>query len=147
MARLPLPGDGEREPARSGGIIPAFAEQPMSLSRPDVTIATKVMVFRRERAVRQHSLEQIECPSEGECKPIILDRAELCLGRANEADIRLASQRASRQHAFLTRRGADYVLRDNDSHNGVFLNGVKVYSAVLRDGDVIQIADHAFVYH
>ena len=38
------------------------------------------------------------------------------------------------------------MLFDNDSHNGVFLNGVKVYSAVLRDGDVIQVADSIFVY-
>jgi pSer/pThr/pTyr-binding forkhead associated (FHA) protein len=36
---------------------------------------------------------------------------------------------------------------DNDSRNGVFLNGVKVHSAVLRDGDVIQVADSVFVYH
>jgi predicted component of type VI protein secretion system len=119
----------------------------MSLSRPDLTIATKIMVFRRERAARRHSLEQIECPSEGDCHPIPLERAELSIGRANEADIRIPSERASRQHAFLTRRGNEYVLRDNDSHNGVFLNGVKVHSAVLRDGDVIQVADHAFVYH
>ena len=28
-----------------------------------------------------------------------------------------------------------------------FLNGVKVHSAILRDGDVIQLADNVFVYH
>jgi pSer/pThr/pTyr-binding forkhead associated (FHA) protein len=39
------------------------------------------------------------------------------------------------------------VLADNDSENGVFLNGVKIHSAVLRDGDVIQMADNVFVYH
>jgi pSer/pThr/pTyr-binding forkhead associated (FHA) protein len=44
-------------------------------------------------------------------------------------------------------RGTDCVLVDNDSHNGVILNGVKVHSAVLRDGDVIQAADNVFVYH
>jgi pSer/pThr/pTyr-binding forkhead associated (FHA) protein len=35
---------------------------------------------------------------------------------------------------------------DNDSHNGVLLNGVSVHSAVLRDGDVIHVADSVFVY-
>jgi len=114
------------------------------MNRPDVTIATKMAILRRERAVRQHSLEQIE--GDGGPRRILLDRAEHSLGRANEADIRLASQRASRQHAFITRRGVEFVLRDNDSHNGVFLNGVKVHSAILRDGDIIQVADSAFVY-
>ena len=48
---------------------------------------------------------------------------------------------------FCARRGPTCVLQDNDSHNGVYLNGVKVYSAVLREGDVIQVADSVFVYH
>ena len=39
------------------------------------------------------------------------------------------------------------MLVDNDSDNGVILNGAKIHSAVLRDGDVIQVADNVFVYH
>lgn len=116
----------------------------MSTQKPDLTIASKVVVLRRERAARQHSLEQIE--GEGAPQQIPLNRAELSIGRAPESDICVPSTRASRQHAFLARRGAEFILRDNDSHNGVFLNGVKIHSAVLRDGDVIQIADRAFVY-
>jgi len=112
--------------------------------KPDVTIATKVVVLRRERAVRPHSLEQIE--GEDAPRQIPLDHTEHSIGRSAEADIRVASQRASRLHALLVRRGTEFVLRDNESHNGVFLNGVKVHSAVLRDGDVIQVADNAFVY-
>jgi pSer/pThr/pTyr-binding forkhead associated (FHA) protein len=69
------------------------------------------------------------------------------MGRAPDAHVRLSSKRASQQHAFLRVRGTDCVLVDNDSHNGVILNGVKVHSAVLRDGDVIQAADNVFVYH
>jgi pSer/pThr/pTyr-binding forkhead associated (FHA) protein len=116
----------------------------MSNHAPDLTIATNVVVLRRERVQRQHSLEQIE--GEGSPKQIPLEGGELSIGRGNDATIRLQSQRASRQHAFLTRRGAEFVLRDNESHNGIFLNGVKIHSAVLRDGDVIQVADCAFVY-
>jgi two-component system, NtrC family, response regulator AtoC len=116
----------------------------MSTQLPEATIATNMIVLRRDRAPRQHSLEQIE--GEGAPRRIALDQAEIWLGRANDADVHVASQRVSRQHASLTRRGAEFVLRDNDSHNGVLLNGVKIHSAVLRDGDVIQVADNAFVY-
>ena len=116
----------------------------MSTKRPDVTIASRVVVLRRERAVRRHSLEQIE--GDGAPREIPLDRAEHSIGRSAEADVRVGSQRASRLHALLLRRGNEIVLRDNESHNGVFLNGVKINSAILRDGDVIQVADSAFVY-
>jgi pSer/pThr/pTyr-binding forkhead associated (FHA) protein len=116
----------------------------MSTQRPDLTVATHVTILRRERAVRQHSLEQIE--GEGTPKQISLAGDELSIGRATNADICVPSQRASRQHAFLSRRGTEFVLRDNESHNGIFLNGVKIHSAILRDGDVIQIADSAFIY-
>jgi len=116
----------------------------MSTPTPEATLATKIVVLRRERAPRQHSLEQIE--GDGAPRQTTLEKAQICIGRANDADIRVDSQRASRQHAFLTRRAGEFVLHDNDSHNGVYLNGVKIHSAILRDGDVIQIANCTFVY-
>ena len=68
------------------------------------------------------------------------------MGRAADAHVHLTSERASRHHAFLRFRGSDCVLFDNDSDNGTFLNGVRIHSAVLRDGDVIQAAESTFVY-
>jgi two-component system response regulator AtoC len=70
----------------------------------------------------------------------------LVIGRSPDAEVYVNSTLASRQHAFLRLHGTDCMIYDNDSHNGVFLNGVKVYSAVLRDGDVIQVAESVFVY-
>jgi pSer/pThr/pTyr-binding forkhead associated (FHA) protein len=121
----------------------------MNTSRFDATMATKMIVLRRERLrrereLRQHCLEQIE----GARAPrrIPLEGDEIILGRAEDASICISSPRASRHHATLTRRGTDFVVKDNDSHNGVFLNGVEIFSAILRDGDIIQIADCTFVY-
>ncbi|MEW6302883.1 MAG: FHA domain-containing protein [Verrucomicrobiota bacterium] len=108
------------------------------------TILTTVLADRRDRPMRPHWLELAEGP--GAPQRITLDGREIIIGRADNAQIRLASQRASRHHAVLTRRGLDFSLRDNDSRNGVFLNGVRVHSATLRDGDVIQVADSLFIY-
>jgi len=58
----------------------------------------------------------------------------------------LTSKSASRQHALVKLRGTECVVADNDSHNGIFLNSVKIHSAVLRDGDVLQVADAVFMY-
>lgn len=69
------------------------------------------------------------------------------MGREADARVHLGSKRASRHHAILRLRETDCVLFDNDSHNGIFLNGVRIHSAVLRDGDVIQAADCTFIYY
>jgi pSer/pThr/pTyr-binding forkhead associated (FHA) protein len=100
--------------------------------------------LRRERVTRRHVLEQIE--GDGPVAQIPLDKDELIVGRGPDAHIRLTSKKASRHHLFLRLRGTDFVMIDNDSHNGVLLNGVNVHSAMLRDGDVIHVADSVFVY-
>jgi pSer/pThr/pTyr-binding forkhead associated (FHA) protein len=117
----------------------------MSTHKPDATIPTSIIAVRRDREVRPYYLDQIE--GEGSPRRIDLVEPKLVIGRGEDASIRVATQRASRQHAFLSRRGIDYAVRDNDSRNGVFLNGLKVHSATLRDGDVLQVADCVFVYH
>jgi hypothetical protein len=116
----------------------------MSISKFEATITTNISVVRRERETRGHSLEQIE--GGGAPKKFDLALAQLVIGRAENAGVRLESRRASREHARLDLCGADFVIHDNDSHNGIFLNGVKIHSAALRDGDIIQIADCTFVY-
>jgi pSer/pThr/pTyr-binding forkhead associated (FHA) protein len=110
----------------------------------DPTSTESYRLLRRARESRRHSLEQID----GVASPrkILLEAGENVMGRAADAHVHLASERASRHHAFLRLRGTDCVLFDNESHNGIFLNGVKIHSAVLRDGDVIQAADSTFVY-
>jgi pSer/pThr/pTyr-binding forkhead associated (FHA) protein len=116
----------------------------MSTSEIEATIAAGITVVRKSRGGRAHLLEQIK--GEGAPRMVVLGSEQLVIGRAEEAEVRLWTRRASRQHAVLALKGTDYVIRDNDSHNGVFLNGVRIHSASLRDGDVIQIADCAFVY-
>jgi pSer/pThr/pTyr-binding forkhead associated (FHA) protein len=100
---------------------------------------------RRVRESRRPSLEQIN--GGGAPRHIELDEGENVMGRDPGAHVHLDSSRASRQHAFLRLSGTECVLFDNDSQNGVFLDGVKIHSAVLRDGDVIQAADSTFVYY
>ena len=111
----------------------------------NLSLPTNIVVARKERDLRLHFLQQTE--GEGAPHRITLEKPKLVIGRSEAADIRLASERASRQHAILSRRQEDYVIQDNDSRNGVFLNGVKVYSAILRDGDVLQVANSVFTYY
>lgn len=79
--------------------------------------------------------------------PIPLEREEVILGRALEADVRVNDTLVSRQHARITaaptesRVAMEYVLHDLDSRNGTFLNGRRVRREKLENGDKITIGD------
>jgi len=110
-----------------------------------LTLSTSIVVTRKEREFRPHFLQQTE--GEGAPRRILLEKPELMIGREEGLDIHLPSKRASRQHAVLLRKHQDYIILDNDTPNGVFLNGLKIHSAILRDGDVLQVADAVFMYY
>lgn len=84
----------------------------------DSTIPTLVTAARRERGLRSCCLSQTEGPGAPEEFPLSQDKA--ILGRAEDADVRLASQRISRHHATFTRRGGTYVVLDQGSRMGCF---------------------------
>ncbi len=79
--------------------------------------------------------------SEGEGRRWALDRERLEIGRDPSCDILLPDRVVSRHHAIIERCEEGYVLRDNGSKNGTFVNGEPVNDGhLLRDGDEIQIA-------
>lgn len=78
--------------------------------------------------------------------PIPLDREEVTLGRALEADVRVNDTQASRRHAMVSvKHGEDgkveYILTDLDSRNGTFINGRRILSEALQNGDKIAVGD------
>ena len=95
----------------------------MSEPRIESTVAASIYAVRRESRIRQYYLEQIDGPGVRERIP--LEKDQVIVGRANDADIAVPSTWVSRYHARLVRRGTDYLIRDNESQNGIFLNGVK----------------------
>lgn len=66
----------------------------------------------------------------------------LSIGRAKDNDVILPDGGVSKNHAYIERRGSSYVIVDNDSANGVFVNGEKVKERVLKYWDEIQIFNH-----
>jgi diguanylate cyclase (GGDEF)-like protein len=79
--------------------------------------------------------------------PIPLERDEVTLGRALEADVRVNDARASRIHARITvehdRAAGEtrYRLQDLGSTNGTLLNGEPVRDAYLEDGDKLTVGE------
>ena len=69
----------------------------------------------------------------------------LRIGRAQDSDIVVPDLSVSRHHAELRRSpGGEYEVADLASHNGTFLNGQRVTTAVATEGDVIGIGQATF---
>ncbi|WP_082962713.1 FHA domain-containing protein [Mycobacterium sp. E342] len=68
------------------------------------------------------------------------------IGRANDNDIVIPEVLASRHHATLVPTPHGTEIHDNRSINGTFVNGARVDSAVLHDGDVVTIGNIDLVF-
>ncbi len=66
----------------------------------------------------------------------------LTVGRSGDNDIIINDEVVSFHHAYIVRLGDDLVLWGKDNGTGAVVNGVRVESAYLKDGDIITIGDH-----
>lgn len=97
------------------------------------------------RAKKPFVLEQVGGP--GSPREFVLEHDEIIVGRSLQANISIDGNGISRQHAAIRRAGPEYTFVDLNSANGVYLNTVKTHSAVLRQGDTLQLGDALFVFH
>jgi len=63
------------------------------------------------------------------------------IGRSEESEIVLVDPSVSRSHAVVEIRGGEPVVRDVGSTNGTYVNGRRVRSQPLRDGDELLFGD------
>ncbi|MGZ4562187.1 MAG: FHA domain-containing protein [Mycobacterium sp.] len=73
-------------------------------------------------------------------------RGAIKIGRANDNDIVIPEVLASRHHATLIPTPHGTEIYDNRSINGTFVNGARVDSALLHDGDVVTIGNIDLVF-
>lgn len=77
-----------------------------------------------------------------------IERAVASVGRAEENPVGLFGDPAVQaRHAVIERRGNDYVLRSLAIAEGTFLNGERVESATLKDGDRIRVGSYELSFH
>lgn len=115
-----------------------------SAVREDTTVKqTEPVVLDRARSASGFVLDLVQG---AKTQRFPLDRPEQVLGRGSDAELRVDSEELSRRHARFTVRDGEVTCEDLDSKNGVFLNGVRVHSVVLRDGDLLQMGTVVFLY-
>lgn len=69
-----------------------------------------------------------------------LEEGETVLGRGEEATIAINDNRISRKHVAIAVGKGGTMLTDLGSTNGTYVNGQKIQTHVLKDGDKIQIS-------
>jgi phosphoserine phosphatase RsbU/P len=75
--------------------------------------------------------------AEGEHR-FALDRPAISIGRTPGLDLVLRDPHISRRHAVIAKEGTEYVVIDQKSSFGTYVNGKKVERAILRQGDLLQ---------
>lgn len=115
-------GGGDDQPTRAGG----------------------VPLYKVARKQRPATLRLVKGP--GSPKDFLLELEESIVGRGLDAHIFIDSDSVSRKHAVFERKDGVTACRDLGSRNGIFVNGSKIQSAELHDGDAIQIGDALFMY-
>lgn len=114
----------------------------------EITMTTSVSrlnLSEMYKKAKPFILEQVKGP--GAWQRFVLRDHLHTVGRSEQADIRVQSSEVSRKHMVLKKTGNEYSCIDQNSRNGIYLNGVKIHSAILKDADMIQVGDVVFVYH
>jgi pSer/pThr/pTyr-binding forkhead associated (FHA) protein len=76
----------------------------------------------------------------------LLDQSTTSAGRHPESDIFLDDVTVSRRHAEFRREGGEFVVVDVGSLNGTYVNREPVDTAVLANGDEVQIGKFRLVF-
>ncbi len=77
-----------------------------------------------------------------------IEGARAAIGRAEENPVGLfGDPTVQARHAVIERRGADYVIRNLAVQDGTFVNGKRIESVDLRDGDRIGIGGYEMLFH
>jgi pSer/pThr/pTyr-binding forkhead associated (FHA) protein/tetratricopeptide (TPR) repeat protein len=145
------PSRGPIVPAMSRAVAPEdlerSAEEIEPLDEPMDNAPTRI---EREEDIRA-SIDGEAPPSAGPRLLIIggnnrgreftLKPADNCIGRGTDNDVVLADIAVSRKHTMVCYEAGQFIVRDLGSGNGTLLNGKKVTSHPLQDGDQLELGN------
>jgi pSer/pThr/pTyr-binding forkhead associated (FHA) protein len=77
---------------------------------------------------------------------VLLDKPVITLGRHPDSDVYLDDITVSRRHAEVRRETEGFLVSDSGSLNGTYLNQERVETAVLRNGDELQVGKFRLIF-
>jgi hypothetical protein len=95
---------------------------------------------------RKVSMEVIEGPKKGVV--YVFPKGNVVIGRSSDADLCVEDDKISRKHCLIETFARDLVfISDLASTNGTHINGMRIRSTKLKDGDRIQMGKTTLLFH
>jgi ABC transport system ATP-binding/permease protein len=141
------------QPYPPGGPQPQFQPQPQPQfqPQPQAHAQPQAQPEPQAQAQRLHPPVAPEWPADsrsGALRPpsavMQLPARRLRIGRAADNDVVVADLGVSRYHAELRRSPAGFEIVDLNSHNGTFVNGIRVTAAPLTERDTVGVGPATF---
>src|SRR5437660_1425108 len=102
------------------------------------------VVSASQTSVKQPRLIAISGPLKGSVFP--LPESDWSVGRSSGCQLVLKDTGVSREHCIFRRTGEHCTLRDNNSHNGTFVNGQPIGQKEILQGDQIRLGSSVLLY-
>jgi len=132
------------EKAPAAAATAAAAATPATVATPTPAApATPATSGGTHEAVREGGARLLVRKQDGHEVVHVLGR-KTTIGRTPDNDLQIDASFVSRHHAVLLVTGAQTVIEDLNSTNGVHVNGQKITREVLNDGDVVKIGKARF---
>lgn len=94
--------------------------------------------------IRSATLIQTAGP--GAPREFMLGESGAIIGRDDRATIPVLTHRSEMESAIIKYHQEEFFIHDTDNAEDLFLNGIRIQSALLRDGDEIRFADITFLF-
>ena len=142
--------DGESAEGAGGGAAAALARAPKKAKEGDTTdkftavdLGNSVKLFQKKKEEQFNRGEgRLTYFEEGKPKKAFkLARADVLIGRGEKCGVQLQVASVSREHVKIEFKLGTYIATDQQSSNGLVVNGRNVRRTSLRDGDVLQLGE------
>jgi len=90
-------------------------------------------------------LEVVGGPQQGTV--FTLEEGPCTIGRSMGNEVIIYDDKVSGRHASIARSAGKLILRDMNSTNGTFLNGLPVDAAVIKNNDQVRMGDTEMIFH
>jgi endogenous inhibitor of DNA gyrase (YacG/DUF329 family) len=141
-------GEGSAAPGKSARVAssaPAPTRRPggdtQIVEAPDLTPDMKKYQRKRDEEMQRGTAKLVLFADGKAVKSFRLDKDPKTLGRGSSNDIQIEGKSVSKSHLKFEYMMGMFICTDQQSANGLVVNGKKIRRASLKDGDIIQLGD------
>ena len=120
----------------------------MSGNFPEQVPPTKIAyISGRPRTLHLRMCKLVRTDEDGHVEELIFDQSTIHIGAMADNDIVIDDDTASRYHCKIIQTDGAYLIRDEESTNGTFVNRVHIREAYLQPGNTVTVGKTELRFH